>query len=598
MRPAQAFVAGLLSCLLAAPASGDPPFWAGDGAERDPSPEQRQLIARSQLETGRSLLREGRTELAEAALRRGLQAEPENAALHRELARVLDVLGREAEAGRARARADELDPPPPPLPDAPIPGSFEGVLVVLVPPSGEGGAQRSPRGWPGGEVARTLENHVALRLPKARVVHADFESVPAARDWLGRQAPRLVISLRVDRVYCGNSIKDGPFGMAWLRAALEPRGGRGESTLSARSLVEEPRLPSGCRAEVTARALNVLLERPELVEALAAEAGSGSGSPQSWSRDSIRALFPGLGDRIEARLDEGAQLLAQGRIRAAAEVFREAAKLDAGDPAVRTYLHEAEATLALSAELSRQRGSRGSKQDPGELDPRFSESQRAALEARLVEERRRREELLAALAVLDEDSRLPDLRLLSALRPVSIRNTEAFGPALARSRAGGEVEARGAYAPGGSVIAVYYFPVGDALPVLREEDLNQDGSADRWIAYAGSHRAEIWEAGRDSGRPDLRLVFSGEGRRLARIEIDRDGNGSPERVFHYSGERLTAEARDTNGDGNLDTFDRLDPEGRIALREEDLDGDGSIDVRSLYDAGRLVRRELSQPIDG
>jgi hypothetical protein len=340
------------------------------------------------------------------------------------------------------------------------------------------------------------------------------------------------------------------------------------------------------------------LERPELAAALATEPGSGSGSPQSWSRESIRALFPGLGDRIEARLDEGAQLLTQGRIRAAAAVFREAATLDAGDPAVRTYLHEAEATLALSGELSRQRGSRGSHEDPGDLDPRFSDSQRAALEARLVEERRRREQLLAALAVMDEDSRLPDLRILSALRPVSIRDAEAFGPALARNRAGGEVEARGAYAPDGSVIALYYFPVGDELPVLREEDLTRDGSADRWIAYAGSHRAEIWEAGRDSGRPDLRLVFGGEGRRLARVEIDRDGNGSPERVLHYSGERLTAEARDTNGDGNLDTFDRLDPEGRIALREEDLDGDGSIDVRSLYEAGRLVRRELSQPTDG
>ena len=47
--------------------------------------------------------------------------------------------------------------------------------------------------------------------------------------------------------------------------------------------------------------------------------------------------------------------------------------------------------------------------------------------------------------------------------------------------------------------------------------------------------------------------------------------------------------------GLLDTFDQLDREGRVDLREEDLDGDGAIDVRSFYRAGRLVRRELSQP---
>ena len=55
------------------------------------------------------------------------------------------------------------------------------------------------------------------------------------------------------------------------------------------------------------------------------------------------------------------------------------------------------------------------------------------------------------------------------------------------------------------------------------------------------------------------------------------------------------EERDTNGDGRIDVFDRLDEDGAVHLREEDLDGDGEIDVRSEYRDGRLVRRELRDP---
>ena len=90
----------------------------------------------------------------------------------------------------------------------------------------------------------------------------------------------------------------------------------------------------------------------------------------------------------------------------------------------------------------------------------------------------------------------------------------------------------------------------------------------------------------------MRLVFGAGGNRLLRIELDRDGDGRPERILNYSGGMLTAEARDTDGDNGLDTFDRFDSDGNLGLREEDLDGDGSIDVRSVYQAGKLVRRYL------
>ena len=90
----------------------------------------------------------------------------------------------------------------------------------------------------------------------------------------------------------------------------------------------------------------------------------------------------------------------------------------------------------------------------------------------------------------------------------------------------------------------------------------------------------------------MRLVFGAGGSRLLRIELDRNGDGRSERILHYSGGVLTAEARDTDGDNGLDTFDRFDSEGNVGLREEDLDGDGRIDVRSIYEGGKLVRREI------
>jgi len=73
-------------------------------------------------------------------------------------------------------------------------------------------------------------------------------------------------------------------------------------------------------------------------------------------------------------------------------------------------------------------------------------------------------------------------------------------------------------------------------------------------------------------------VFADEGEPLERIELDEDGNGKPERVFLYTRGKLSGESSDTNRDGVLDRFDRLDESGSLVLREEDTDADGVIDV--------------------
>ena len=95
--------------------------------------------------------------------------------------------------------------------------------------------------------------------------------------------------------------------------------------------------------------------------------------------------------------------------------------------------------------------------------------------------------------------------------------------------------------------------------------------------------------------PDVRIVFAPGGSELERIELDPNLDGRPNHAFQYVNGRLRVEARDTNDDGRLDRFDRFDDRGRVVMQEEDRNADGRIDVRSIYRAGKLVRREFSDP---
>ena len=140
--------------------------------------------------------------------------------------------------------------------------------------------------------------------------------------------------------------------------------------------------------------------------------------------------------------------------------------------------------------------------------------------------------------MLDEDERSPSPSTLRRLRPVEIRNPEDFGPALARSRAGGEVEARAAYAPDGSVLSVYFFARGEELPLLRQEDSVGDGRPDRWIGYEAGLRREVWEDGAGRGRPDIRVEFLPGSREIVQIEYDDDADGRVDRRSFFRRGRL------------------------------------------------------------
>jgi tetratricopeptide (TPR) repeat protein len=567
---------------FAVDAFAEPPQPQLIGVPPPPSESDRERHARRMLEDARAFRRQGRLESAEAAVMRGLAARPRDPRLLRERARILEQQGRTREAEAARRRADSVAPHPAAPPRSAHDTNSRGVLVVLVPPPADrDAAGRIPNTWPDPVVAETLERRLRMRLPEATVVHADPGSVEEARTWIGSYAPRAALSIRVDRAYCEESIKDGPFAVGELRVAAASPGEIPDPPETARSVRHDPPGGEACRADVVARAFEEALDLPAVGATLAEPA-----SVSPWSATALRALFPGIGVRLREALDAGKRRLASGHLALAGESFAQAERIDAEDPEVRAYLDEVEQTLAIVDELARP------GEEIGVLDPRFTPAQRAAAEARIAEEKRRRESLLAALAVLDEDVNAPTPRTIAALRPTPIDDSNAVGPTLARERAGGPVSARIAYAPDGSALSRYFLREGSERPVLREEDTSGDGRPDRWVIYQGDVRREILEDSRNRGVMDLRFSFSEDGGTLERVELDPSGDGLPERVFHYADGRLRVEASDTTGDGSLDRFERFDGEGRVELREEDLNGDGKIDVRSIYQKGRLARQEI------
>ena len=121
---------------------------------------------------------------------------------------------------------------------------------------------------------------------------------------------------------------------------------------------------------------------------------------------------------------------------------------------------------------------------------------------------------------------------------------------------------------------------------LRMAGLFETGDGKFVNLHPGSPGTSIWENFcRGLGRPDVKLVFGEDGVRLARVEVDRNGDDRPERILHYTRGAPSSESRDTDGDGTLDTFDRRSPEGAVLVREQDVDGDGAIDLREVWSHG-------------
>lgn len=582
--------------------------------------KNREAYAHTNLLKARALRDEGRLESAARATQRGLRFEPDHAALHRLRAVILEELGQPRRARIHRVRADELAPPRPSLPDEPHPLALRknaaNLLITLLPPAPEilaakGSTGRVPADWPHGVAAATLARRLALRLPDANVQvmpageHAVDLSVGSARAWLAAERPDAVVSVRVDRAYCGRSAKDGHFAVAWLRIATGIPGtpAQGAPQLVRVSL-DDPK-PGDCETEALARGLEKMLALRALEEALGADPAEPAAS---FSSRSVRVLFPLLGTRLAAELNRGRRFLAIGELSQALAHFERAAAIDGDDPAAAAFVEEATRSLALVRLLSTSPApptpfTPFTSPTPPEgsslpiLTADLSPSQRSGLEAQLAYEQQRRGEMLSALAVLYEVRNAPTPGTIATMRRADVLDPTAVGVGLATDRvpSGTTVEIRTLFAPDGTVLARYYFPVGSQAPVLREDDLDGDGVADRWIAYEGGILREVWERNTPGRAPTVHRIYAPGGDPIERIELDPDGDGHPDRLFVYYAGLLRDESWDTNGDGAFDRFQYFDERGGLTMREEDVDGDAQIDVRTAYREGRIVRREILNP---
>jgi hypothetical protein len=153
--------------------------------------------------------------------------------------------------------------------------------------------------------------------------------------------------------------------------------------------------------------------------------------------------------------------------------------------------------------------------------------------------------------------------------------------------------------------------------VRKESDTNADGQVDLWAFYDGAdtllrteadtdhnqHRdrvtlyeqGEIVEEQRYSPGLDLpRLIVTYANGQRRHTQEDTDGDGRMDRVTEYDAAgHVTKVSRNLAAAGTFALVATYQPKtGEVLHEEEDLNGDGSIDVISHYEKGRLVRREF------
>jgi hypothetical protein len=195
---------------------------------------------------------------------------------------------------------------------------------------------------------------------------------------------------------------------------------------------------------------------------------------------------------------------------------------------------------------------------------------------------------------------------------------------------------------------IRYFDERSGELLRMEQDRDYDGDIDTWSTFAAGELARRLLDTNDDGEPDAWEEYRGD--RMTAREVDRDGDGTRDAFYSYQGDSLVEEKHDADNDGAFDlivsyaarlrtkvvedrdrdgrpdswtfyrehdgdevvvrierdsdgsgkpdvfeTYTIVDGEPVLAKREEDKNQDGSIDITSIYENGKLVKREISDP---
>lgn len=123
--------------------------------------------------------------------------------------------------------------------------------------------------------------------------------------------------------------------------------------------------------------------------------------------------------------------------------------------------------------------------------------------------------------------------------------------------------------------------------LCREIDTNLDGIKDvvRTFNDKGESLREVADANYD-GRIDTWITFAHG--RMAKVDLDRDGNGQPDEYRYYVQGKLTRIQRDTNHDGRPDVWEIYE-DGHLKRMGWDLDFDGRVD---RWDRDEIAERAV------
>ena len=140
----------------------------------------------------------------------------------------------------------------------------------------------------------------------------------------------------------------------------------------------------------------------------------------------------------------------------------------------------------------------------------------------------------------------------------------------------------------------------DGRMTRREVDRDDDGIRDAFYSYDGDSLTKETHDVNNDRKIDLLVTY--QARRRVRSEEDQNHDGKMDRWTTFTKntvQEIPARIdRDTRGRGVADTFEYFDAvDGRaiLARRDEDVNGDGKVDIVSIYVEGKLVRREIADP---